>query len=87
MRNFRVGTSSADGSSTQDKMEQAEELHKIREEAKEPSKGEITKEEREALGKQFDYDGLRLTSEQRRALGHSRSLLFLSIPKAIIGTR
>lgn len=40
----------------------------IREEAKKPNEGEMTKEEIEALGKQFDYDGSRLTSEQRRAL-------------------
>lgn len=40
----------------------------IREEAKEPSEGEMTQVEIEALGKQFDYDGSRLTPEQRRAL-------------------
>ena len=46
-------------------------LFEIREDVNAPSEGEMTKEEREALGKQVDYDGSRLTSEQRRALFQS----------------
>jgi hypothetical protein len=42
--------------------------YKIREEAKEPSYGEMMKEEIEALGNQFDYDGSHLPPEQRQAL-------------------
>ena len=40
-------------------------LLEVREELNE---GEMTKEEREALGEQVDYDGSRLTAEQRRAV-------------------
>ena len=47
-------------------------------EAEEASK-EMTKEEREALGKQVDYDGSRLTPQQRRALFKSYWAMHLKL--------